>query len=203
MKEYIAHKALLLGKSVKNQITKLLWSPNTVVKNSAKSPMKLQLCSQKYGCWKNQQKVQRNSYSAPENMVVGKASRKSNEMVALLPKHGCWKNQQKVQWNCYAASETWSLEKSAENPTKQLLSSRNMVVGKISKNSYETIALLSKHGRWKNKWKVQWNFNFAPETLLEISVKGPTKRLLWYWNMVIAKHHQNVQWNGHFAPKVH
>ena len=136
-------------------------------------------------------------------MVVGKASRKSNEMVALLSKHSCWKNQQKVQRNCYSASETWSLEKSAESPTKQLLSSRNMVVGKISKNSYETVALLSKHGRWKNKRKVQRNFNFAPETLLEISAIGPKKRLLWYWNMVIGKHHQNVQWNGHFAPKLH
>jgi len=92
------------------------------LENSTKKSNEIIALLLKHGCCKNQVKVQRNYNFAPEtlleksakssmklllcfrNMVVGKVSRKSNEMVTLLLKHVCWKIQHK-------------------NPTKSLLCS--------------------------------------------------------------------------------
>jgi len=72
----------------------------------------------------------------PQNIVVGKISKKSNGTVTLILKYGCWKIQPKVQRNYNFASKT-------------------MVVGKITRKSNETVPLLPKHGGLKSWPKVQ------------------------------------------------
>jgi len=116
---------------------------------------------------------------------LGKISKKSNDTVILISKYGCWKIRQKFNEITTLLPKRWSLEKSAESPTKQFLCFQNMVVGKVGQTSNEMVTLLPKHGGWKIQQKVQQNGYFAPETWwLENSAESPTKLLLCSRNLV-------------------